>query len=143
MLEELRRAPLSLYSTYIFIYIPWGFAMNSFGIWAEVAKFNHWWQVFTCYGLYMIPISILLKNKSIVTQYAYGLVAMAFLEFCGNYFQTSYTFPNNAIESFFGIRNFALGMAMFFALYFPVGNWAVEKLHGLLFKNNRVPQQEE
>lgn len=63
MLEELRRAPLSLYSTYIFIYIPWGFAMNSFGIWAEVAKFNHWWQVFTCYGLYMIPISILLKKQ--------------------------------------------------------------------------------
>ncbi len=81
----------------------------------------------------MIPISILLKGKPFLKQYAYGLIAMGLLEFGGYYFETSYAYPNNSIEEFFGIRNFALGMALFFAFYFPLGNWVVGKLHGLFF----------
>lgn len=133
LLSKLKETPLSLYLIYILVYIPWGFGMDAFGSWAEIAKFNNWWQVLTCYGLYMIPISILLKGKPFLEQYAYGLIAMCLLEFGGYYFETSYAYPNNSIEEFFGIRNFALGMALFFGLYFPLGNWAVGKLHGLFF----------
>ena len=133
-LNTLRETPLSLYLIYILVYIPWGFGMDIFGTWAEIAKFNNWWQVFTTYGLYMIPISVLLKDRPFLEQYAYGLIAMGLLEFGGYYFETSYAYPNNSIEETFGTRNFALGMALFFALYFPIGNLVVGKLHSIFFK---------
>lgn len=135
-IQKLKQAPISLYIVYLVIYIAWGFAMDSFVTWAEIAKFNNWWQVLTCYGLYMIPISIVLKGKPFFEQYAYGLVAMGLLEFSGYYFETSYAYPDNIIEQTFGIRNFALGMALFFALYFPLGNLIVGNVHGLLFKKD-------
>ncbi|MDX1462109.1 MAG: hypothetical protein R3359_03560 [Marinirhabdus sp.] len=135
--RTLRETPASLYLIYVLVYIPWGFGMDAFGRWAEIAEFNNWWQVLSCYGLYMIPISILLKGRSFFEQYAYGLVAMGLLEFGGYYFETSYAYPNNPIEAFFGIRNFALAMALFFALYFPLGNWVVGSIHAALFKNDQ------
>ncbi len=125
ILKPLKEAPLSLYLIYIAVYIPWGFGMDAFGTWAEIAKFNNWWQVFTCYGLYMIPISIVLRGRPFFEQYAYGLVAMGLLEFGGYYFESSFAYPNNLVEQLFGTRNFALGMALFFGLYFPLGNWIV------------------
>ena len=135
--QKLRQTPVSLYLVYLLIYIPWGFGMDYFGTWAEIAKFNNWWQVFTCYGLYMIPISVVLKDKPFLEQYAYGFVAMGLLEFSGYYFETSYAYPNNSIEQTFGTRNFALGMALFFALYFPLGNYIVNKLYARLFPARR------
>jgi hypothetical protein len=129
ILKPLQEASLYLYLIYLAIYIPWGFGMDAFGSWAEIAKFNNWWQVFTCYGLYMIPISILLKDKPFIEQYAFGLVAMGLLEFGGYHFETSYAYPDNIIEQFFGIRNFALAMALFFGLYFPLGNWIVSTVY--------------
>lgn len=118
---------------YCIVYFFCGSAMNWIGIQLEIAKFGHWWQVVTCYVLYMVPISLLLRKMPIHTQYAYGLVAMGFLEFGGYYFETSHAYSNNIVEQLFGIRNFALGMALFFALYFPLGNWAVGKLYDILF----------
>ena len=132
-IKKLTKAPYSLYLIYLLVYIPWGFAMDAFGTWAEIARFNSWWQVLTCYGLYMIPISIVLKGKPFLEQYAFGLIAMGLLEFGGYYFETSYPYPNNLVEETFGIRNFALGMALFFAVYFPLGNWVVGKIHGFIF----------
>ena len=117
---------------YCTVYFLWGMGMNQFGIAMEIAKFENWWQVITCYILYMVPVSLVLRKLPFHTQYAYGLVAMGFLEFGGYYFGTSYAYPDNSIERLFGIRNFALGMALFFALYFPLGNWAVTKLYHLL-----------
>ncbi|GEQ84978.1 hypothetical protein ULMS_04860 [Patiriisocius marinistellae] len=136
LLLLIKKTPFTLYVTYLLIYIPWGFGMDAFGSWVEIARFNNWWQVITCYGLYMIPISVLLKGRPFFEQYAYGFVAMGLLEFGGYYFKTSYAYPNNIIENFFGIRNFALGMALFFAVYFPLGNWVVGKLFLVIF-----PQQ--
>jgi len=134
LFNKLKETPSTIYLIYILVYIPWGFGMDVFGTWAEIAKFNHWWQVLTCYGLYMIPISVLLKGKPFIAQYAYGLIAMGLLEFGGYYFETSYAYPNNIVEETFGIRNFALGMALFFGLYFPLGNWVVVNLHKAFFK---------
>lgn len=119
---------------YILIYFAWGMGMDKFGEAVEIAKFTYWWQVITVYLLYMIPISLLLRKLPFHAQYAYGLVAMALLEFGGYAFQTSYAYPDNLMDQFFNIRNFSLGMALFFALYFPAGNWITGAVYKLLFK---------
>ncbi|MGK0385925.1 MAG: hypothetical protein ACI849_000530 [Patiriisocius sp.] len=133
-IQKLKTTSSGLYFTYLLVYIPFGFAMNAFGEWAEIAKFTYWWQVFTCYGLYMIPISILLRGRSFFDQYAYGLVAMGILEFLGYALQTSYAYPNSILDQFFNPQNFALGMALFFAVYFPLGNWAVNTIYKQLLR---------
>ncbi len=117
---------------YIVVYFLWGWVMNWFGEEVEIAKFTHWWQVITCYVLYMIPVSILLRPYSFFTQYAYGLVAMGILEFGGYALGTSYIYPGNILDRLFGEHVFALGMTLFFGLYFPIGNIVVNRLY-LLF----------
>lgn len=119
---------------YCLLYFCWGLLMNWFGAVVEIAKFTYWWQVITCYILYMVPISLLLRNLPFHTQYAYGLIAMSLLEFAGYGLQTSYAYPDNLLDQLFGVRNFSLAMALFFALYFPVGNWAVQKVYMLIVK---------
>ncbi len=122
---------------YIAVYFSWGMLMNWFGAQMEIAKFTYWWQVISCYLLYMVPISLLLRKLPFHMQYAYGLVAMGLLEFGGYAFETSYAYPNNLLDQFFNERNFSLGMALFFALYYPAGNWIVEKIYHLLFKASK------
>ncbi len=121
---------------YCILYLLWGLGMNWIGIQLELARFTFWWQVITCYIFYMVPISLMLRNLPFHMQYAYGLIAMGFLEFGGYAMGTSYAYPNNLLDQFFGERTFALGMALFFALYFPFGNWAVQKLYTGIFKKN-------
>ncbi|MCE9598947.1 MAG: hypothetical protein K8S54_13355 [Spirochaetia bacterium] len=116
---------------YVIVYFSFGMIMNEFGAAVEIARFTYWWQVITCYILYMIPVSLLLRGLPLRRQYAYGLIAMGVLEFCGYAFHTSYAYPNNLLDKFFDARNFSLGMAMFFALYFPLGNLLVGKLYDL------------
>jgi hypothetical protein len=129
------RVDRRLILTYCIVYFAWGMAMNWFGNEMEIARFTYWWQVISCYILYMVPISLLLRKLPFHMQYAYGLIAMGLLEFGGYFFKTSYAFPDNMLDQLFGIRNFTLGMALFFALYFPLGNWAVGKIFGLIFKS--------
>jgi len=119
---------------YCAVYFSWGMLMDWFGAQVEIAKFTYWWQVITCYILYMVPVSLLLRNLPFHAQYAYGLVAMCLLEFGGYALESSYAYPNNLVDQFFNERNFALGMALFFALYFPIGNWGVQKIYNGLFK---------
>lgn len=124
-----------LVATYIVLYFIWGMSMDWFGSRVEIAKFTYWWQVITCYILYMVPISLLLRNLPFHTQYAYGLIAMGFLEFGGYALESSYAYPNNILDKLFNERNFSLGMALFFALYFPSGNWLAQKVYSILFKH--------
>jgi hypothetical protein len=123
---------------YIVLYFVFGMFMNALGTHLEIAKFTYWWQVITCYVFYMIPVSIALNGYHFFTQYAYGLVAMGFLEFAGYTLGTSYVFPNNILEQWFGPYTFALGMAIFFAVYFPLGNWAVNLIHDKFLTKNVV-----
>ncbi|WP_378182118.1 hypothetical protein [Aquimarina sp. SS2-1] len=134
ILITLKQTPKTVVLTYIIIYFIWGLGMNAFGTEMEIARFANWWQIITCYILYMVPISILLKDYNFFNQYAYGLVAMGILEFLGYWLQTSYVYPNNILDQLFNPQNFSLGMALFFALYFPAGNWLVDKTHNILFK---------
>ncbi|MBW1294415.1 hypothetical protein [Aquimarina litoralis] len=133
-IHKIKTTPKTLLTTYIMVYFLWGLGMNAFGAEMEIARFTYWWQVISCYILYMIPISILLKDYNFFNQYAYGLVAMGILEFLGYWLQTSYVYPNNILDKLFNPQNFSLGMALFFALYFPAGNWLVHKIHGMIFK---------
>ncbi|MBM1107206.1 hypothetical protein JQC67_13715 [Aurantibacter crassamenti] len=118
---------------YCLVYFIWGLGMNWFGAQMEIAKFTFWWQIITCYIFYMVPISLLLRKLPFHMQYAYGLIAMGVLEFLGYALQTSYAYPDNLLDQFFNIRNFSLAMALFFALYFPAGNWLVNKLYHNIF----------
>lgn len=121
---------------YVIIYASWGTAMDAFGTYMEIARFTHWWQVITVYVIYMIPISLLLRKLPFHRQYAYGLIAMGLLEFGGYYFESSYAYPDNLMDQYLNIRNFSLGMAMFFALYFPLGNAFVGWVYKLIFGNS-------
>ena len=126
---------------YILVYFCWGLFMHHFGSWAEIARFSYWWQVISCYILYMIPISLLLRKLPWHAQYAYGLVAMAALEFMGYWLGTSIAFENNLLDQIFGVRNFSLGMAIFFGAYFPLGNTLVSWIDRQFDRNKQsIPE---
>jgi len=118
---------------YCVVYFIWGVAMDKFGTSVEIARFTYWWQVITCYIVYMVPISLLLRKLPFHAQYAYGLVTMGVLEFGGYTLRSSYAYPDNLLDQLFSPQNFSLGMALFFALYYPLGNWGVDKLYQLIF----------
>lgn len=125
--------PFRMWALYAFIYGLCGLGMNTIGQIMEIARFTYGWQIITVYILYMVPISLLLRGMPFFRQYAYGLVAMGFLEFAGYALQTSYAYPDNILDQVFGIRNFSLSMSLFFALYFPAGNALVNTIYRRLF----------
>ncbi len=125
-----------LIMTYILVYLSAGFIMDKIGAAAEIARFTYWWQVLTVYGLYMIPISLILRGMPFHRQYAYGLIAMGLLEFGGYALESSYAYPDNVLDRLFNIRNFSLGMALFFAIYFPLGNMLVQFIYKSVFKDD-------
>jgi hypothetical protein len=119
---------------YAIIYFTWGMGMDKFGTIMEIARFTYWWQVITVYLLYMVPFSLILRSLPFYQQYAYGLVTMCLLEFGGYLLGSSYAYPDNLMDLYLNIRNFSLGMALFFALYYPAGNWLAAKVYFILFK---------
>lgn len=121
---------------YVVVYFFWGLGMNYIGSKTEIARFAHWWQVITVYLIYMIPISLLLRGLPFHQQYAYGLVAMGLLEFSGYAMGSSLAYPHNILDRLFNIRNYSLAMALFFALYFPLGNWVVNKIYVSIFTDH-------
>ncbi len=129
---------------YVIIYFSWGVCMNYFGSYMQIARFTYWWQIITCYILYMVPVSLLLRNLPFHAQYAYGLVAMCLCEFGGYAIKSSYAYPGNMLDKIFSPQNFSLSMSLFFALYFPLGNWAVNKVYQAVFvrKELMIPEQE-
>ncbi len=133
-IKQIEKTRLALY---VVIYFLWGLCMNWIGQQFEIAKFTYWWQIITCYLLYMIPISILLRPYHFFTQYAYGLIAMGVLEFAGYALGTSIIYPDNILDRWFGPHVFALGMTLFFGWYFPVGNYVVNRL--FLTLNRKQP----
>lgn len=122
---------------YIVVYGVWGLLMDQMGTFLEIARFTFWWQVISVYLLYMVPLSLLLRGLSFYQQYAYGLVFMGLLEFGGYALETSYAYPENLLDAIFGVRNFSLAMSLFFAFYFPAGNWLVNKIYLRVFNSNR------
>ena len=132
--KEKLKVDKQLILVYVLIYFTWGLCMNYFGSYMHIARFTYWWQIITCYILFMVPVSLLLRGLPFHTQYAYGLVAMALCEFGDYTIRSSYAYPDNLLDKFFSPQNFLLGMALFFVLYFPLGNWVVGKIYTALFK---------
>ena len=132
--KEKLKVDKQLILVYVLIYFTWGLCMNYFGSYMHIARFTYWWQIITCYILFMVPVSLLLRGLPFHTQYAYGLVAMALCEFGDYTIRSSYAYPDNLLDKFFSPQNFLLGMALFFVLYFPLGNWVVDKIYTALFK---------
>ena len=110
---------------YLAVYLCAGFIMNAVGQWLEIAKFANWWQVISCYGLYLVPVSLLVKHRSAFDQYLHGLLFLGLLELGGDTLQTSIPYPGNAIDFLFTERNFSLAMTLFFAAILPIGNYAL------------------
>ena len=112
--------------SYFVVYLSAGFIMNGIGQWMEIARFANWWQVISCYGLYLVPASLFVKHRSMFDQYLYGLFFLGLLELGGYTLQTSIPYPNNVIDALFTERNFALAMTLFFAGLLPLGNWTMK-----------------
>lgn len=137
IISRMREVPPRKLLVYATTYFLAGLLMNKFGEYTEIAKFQHWWQVISCYVLYMVPVSIILRGYSFFTQYCYGLFPMGLLEFGGYALGTSYVYPNNILIEWFGPYTFALGMTLFFALYFPLGNLLVDFIYKKIFPQKK------
>lgn len=132
-IEILSQTPAKLWLVYILFYGLWGTAMHHFGIYVKIARFKYALQIISCYILYMVPLSILMKELPWYQQYAYGLFFMGILEMGGYTIKSSIAYDNNLLDKIFTVRNFSLAMTLFFAAYFPLGNWIVENLYNTLF----------
>lgn len=111
--------------------------MNAIGIYLKLACFVSWFQVISCYLLYLLPISLLVRRSSVFQQYLYGLLALAPLELLGYSLGTSYAYPDNIIDRILGERNFTLAMTVFFGWSLPFGNRVVARLERSLFGATR------
>lgn len=109
---------------YVCLYLLAGLTMNSIGKLLHVAEFSSWWQVLSCYVLYLLPASLMVRRLSLLQQYLHGLLALAPLEILGYALGTSHAFDHNLVDRVLGERNFTLAMVVFFAWILPVGNLA-------------------
>jgi hypothetical protein len=121
------------YLLYVGLYLLSGLVMNALGKLLQIAEFASWWQVISCYVLYLVPASLLVRRYGPFQQYLYGLLALAPLELAGYALGTSLAYPHNILDRIFGERNFVLVMVVFFASILPCGNWAVARLERRLF----------
>ena len=126
ILKDRLRVDLKILLIYVVLYFTWGFIMNEIGIYAEIARFMYRFQIFTCYILFMIPVSLILRGLPWHQQYAYGVVLMGIYEFGGYALGTSIIYEDNIISQLFNQSNFSLAMTLFFGAYFPLGNAAVK-----------------
>lgn len=130
------RRQLCLYAA---LYLAWGLCMNGLGKLLRIAEFVSWWQVVSCYLLYLVPASLLVRRYGTFQQYLYGLLALAPLELAGYAIGSSRAYPGNVVDQVLGERNFTLAMVVFFAWALPLGNRAVAGLERLLF-GERAPR---
>ena len=138
MLSLLSVRPRTL-AIYVAIYLPVGFFMNGFGKVTQIAEFTYWWQVLTCYGLYLIPCSLVIRHRHWWDQYLFGLFALGVLELAGYTLESSIAHDGNVLDLIFGPRNFSLLMTLWFGLYLPAGNWAVRRAEERLFGPPKRP----
>jgi len=118
---------------YAVLYLACGVAMNALGKLLRIAEFLSWWQVISCYVLYLVPASLLVRRQGILQQYCYGLLALAPFELLGYAVGTSRAYPGNVLDRILGEHNFTLAMVVFFAWILPLGNRTVAWLEGRLF----------
>src|SRR5438045_1858110 len=84
--------PPRVFVLYAVLYLLAGLVMNTVGKVFRIAEFVTWFQVFTCYVLYLAPISLMVRHRSFFDQYLFGLLALAPLELGGYALGTSRAF---------------------------------------------------
>jgi hypothetical protein len=89
-----------------------GTIMNGLGHLLCLAHFRHGWQVVTCYGAYVLPVALLVRDLPARDQLLWGLVSMVPLELAGYALGTSVPCPDNWLDPILGERNFSLAMVV-------------------------------
>jgi hypothetical protein len=131
--RSLFRIPVRLWGLYLVVYCTAGGILQALSPHLKIAAFYHDWQVFTLYGLFLVPLSLLLRDRPWHLQYAYAVTAIAPIDVIGFALGTSIAYPGNVIERAFGERSFTL-VFVILAGWMPLaGNLLVAKLEGLLF----------
>ena len=130
MSEFLRRRNINkdCLAYYVSILLVIGFINQTIGTVFHIARFEHWWQIITCYLGFMLPVTIFLKKYPYHLQFIFGIVWMLPLEFMGTLLQSTIVQSNNIFDSIVGPRNFFLLMIVHYATYFPLVNFIVQKL---------------
>lgn len=124
-------------AVYLALYLSVGFVMNWLGQRAQIAEFRYWWQVLTCYGLYLVPWSLWVRGRTPFDQYLHGLLALGLLEILGYAIGSSIAHEGNLLDRILGVRNFSLAMTLWFAAYLPAGNYVVGRFETWLSRGDR------
>ena len=129
-----RVADISLLTWIIYLttYLLVGGILQLSSPYTRIARFAYDWQVLTLYGLYLVPISVLLRGRPWHMQYAYALAAIAPIDIVGFALHTSLAYPNNFFDSVVGERNFTLTFVVLASWIPYCGNLVVEAITKLL-----------
>ena len=134
MLSSLRArvaAPSSTIARAVAVFLVMGVVMNALGKALHIAEFVMWWQVASCYLLYVLPLALAVRGLPVVEQYAWCVLTMAPLELVAYTLGTSKAHPGNIIDRVLGERNFTLAMVLFCALLPMMGNALVRRWEAL------------
>lgn len=122
------------------VFIVIGFLMNSFGKWAHLAEFKHWWQVATCYWGYVLPLALFIRGDPKPMQYAICVTAFIPLEVVGYGLGTSIAHDGNAFEAVAGVRNFTAVMVAGVGFIPPIGLAISQRIHAAATSSSASPR---
>ena len=109
-----------------------GVVMNGVGHLFEIAWFKHWWQVFTCYLGYVLPLAVVLRPfPTLRERWAFSILAFIPLELVGYAVGSSVIADGNIIAAVVGPHNFTLAMVLLVSPTPLVGNAIVDFLRRL------------
>ena len=128
---------LQMWITYFVCYLFVGTVLQLSAPYLRIARFANDWQVISLYGMFLVPLSVLLRGRPWHTQYAYALVAIAPIDIAGFALKTSLAYPNNLLDYVVGERNFTLTFVVL-ASWIPFcGNFVVESINGKLLARHK------
>jgi hypothetical protein len=133
LLVRLRETSARRWVLYLVVYCAVGGFLQFASPHLRIAAFRYDWQVLTLYGLFLVPLSILLRDRPWHVQYVYAVVAIAPVDIGGFALGTSIAYPGNIIEHVFGPRSFTLVFVVCAGWIPLVGNRALARLEELLF----------
>jgi hypothetical protein len=137
--RRFRTTPAELAITCV-VFLCIGSLMQSFGKWAHIAQFKHFWQVGTCYLGFVVPLALFVRGLPLPLPLQYCVCVAAFipLEVAGYAIGSSIALDGNVLEAVFGPRNFTAVMVAGVAFIPPVGLKIVEGLRRLGARGSRL-----
>lgn len=126
--DRLAATPAYYWPIYATLYLSAGFFAQTTAHHTRVARFARTWQVATLYGLFLIPLSAVLRGRPWHEQFAYAVAAIGPIDVLGFSLGTSLAYPGNVIEQVVGVRNFTLAFVLIAAWIPFIGNTVVEAI---------------